>query len=217
MFAALVALLGLTLLSHPGTFVLTVAMIPLLALALAINHRDDRRGAGALLAALGVAGAIVYALYYVHFTGLVVQEVRDLLNGPRNATAAANDRGWEDEYIANRLFVMPFALYFAAACIAGVRLLLTRGRERAIGWLVTALVVTAAAFGVIHVATGLWVRYFVFLTPALAIGLGLGLAWLTMRGRWARGLVWLALAYCTASSLIFWFSVTAGGQRSPYP
>lgn len=216
-FAALVALLGLTLLSHPGTFVLTVAMIPLLALALAVNHRDDRRGAFALLAALGVAGAIVYALYYVHFTGLVVQEVRDLLAGTRNTNGVQNDRGWEDEYIANRLFVMPFALYFAAACIAGVRLLLTRGRERAVGWLIAALIGTAVGFGIIHVATGLWVRYFVFLTPALAIGLGVGLAWLVTRGRWGQGLAWLALTYCAVSSLLFWFSVTAGGQRSPYP
>ncbi len=216
-FALLVALLGLALLSHPGTFVLTVALIPLLALGLAFNHRDDRRGAVALLAALAVAGAVVYALYYVHFTGLVLGEVRNILGGTRDATAGDNDRGWEPAYITNRLFVMPFALYFAAACVAGVRLLFAKGQERALGWLVTAIVVTAGIFAAIHVATGLWVRYFVFLSPALAIGLGVGLAWLASRGRWARGLVWLTLAYCTVSSLLFWFSITATGSRSPYP
>lgn len=216
-FALLVALLGLALLSHPGTFVLTVALIPLLALALALTHRADRRGAVALLAGLAVAGAIVYALYYVHFTGLVLGELRNILGGTRDATAGENDRGWEAAYITNRLFVMPFTLYFAAACITGVRLIFAQGRERALGWLVTAIVVTASIFAAIHVATGLWVRYFVFLTPALAIGLGVGLAWLASRGRWARGIVWLTLAYCTASSLIFWFSITATGNRSPYP
>ena len=112
---------------------------------------------------------------------------------------------------------MPFALYFAAACVAGVRLLFAKGQERALGWLVTAIVVTAGIFAAIHVATGLWVRYFVFLSPALAIGLGVGLAWLASRGRWARGLVWLTLAYCTVSSLLFWFGITATGSRSPYP
>jgi hypothetical protein len=216
-FVLLVGLLGLALLSHPGTFVLTVGLIPLLALALAFNHRADRRGAVALVAALALAGAIVYALYYVHFTGLVLGEVRSILAGTRDATGGGNDRGWEDEYIANRLFVLPFALYFVAACITGARLLFAQGRERVLGWLVTAIIATASIFAVIHVATGLWVRYFVFLTPALAIGLGVGLAWLTTRGRWARGIVWLALAYCTASSLIFWFSVTATPSRSPYP
>jgi len=216
-FALLVALLGLALLSHPGTFVLTVALIPLLALGLASNHRDDRRGAVALLAALAVAGAVVYALYYVHFTGLVLGEVRNILGGTRDVTAGDNDRGWEPAYITNRLFVMPFALYFAAACVAGVRLLFAKGQERALGWLVTAIVVTVGIFAAIHVATGLWVRYFVFLSPALAIGLGVGLAWLASRGRWARGLVWLTLAYCTVSSLLFWFGITATGSRSPYP
>ena len=216
-FALLVALLGLALLSHPGTFVLTVALIPLLALALALTHRDDRRGAVMLLAGLAVAGAIVYGLYYVHFTGLVLGELRTILNGTRDATAGENDRGWEPAYITNRLFVMPFTLYFAAACITGVRLLFAQGRARTLGWLVTAIVVTASVFAAIHVATGLWVRYFVFLTPALAIGLGVGLAWLASRGRWARGLVWLTLAYCTVSSLIFWFSITVGDSRSPYP
>jgi hypothetical protein len=216
-FALLVVLLGLALLSHPGTFVLTVALVPILALALALNHRDDRRGAFALLAALAVAGAIVFALYYVHFTGIVFTAVENLLNGNRVAGGADSDRGWEPAYIGNRLFVMPFALYFVATCITGIRLLFTRGRERTLGWLITAIVVTASIFAAIHVATGLWVRYFVFLTPVLAIGLGVGLAWLTSRGRWARGLVWLALVYCTASSLIFWFSVTATSSRSPYP
>jgi len=92
-FALLVALLGLALLSHPGTFVLTVAMIPILALALALNRRDDRRGAIALLAALAVVGAVVYALYYVHFTGLVLGEVRNTSTGratrPPGTTIAA--------------------------------------------------------------------------------------------------------------------------------
>jgi len=167
--------------------------------------------------ALAVAGASVYALYSVHFTGLVLDEVRGILGGTRDTTVGDNDRGWEPAYIANRLFVLPFALYFAAACITGGRLIFAKGQERALGWLVTAIVVTASIFAAIHVATGLWVRYFVFLTPALAIGLGVGLAWLASRGRWERGLVWPALAYYTASSLIFWFSITTTGSRSPYP
>jgi hypothetical protein len=80
-----------------------------------------------------------------------------------------------------------------------------------------AIVLTSVLFGAVHVTVGVWVRYFVFLIPALAIGLGVGLAWLAARGRWGRGLAALALASCAASSLIFWFTVTAGGGRSPYP
>jgi hypothetical protein len=69
-FAALVVLLALALLSHPGTFVLTLAAIPLLALLLFwVAGRENRRGALALLAALAIAGLIVFLLYYRHFLG----------------------------------------------------------------------------------------------------------------------------------------------------
>jgi hypothetical protein len=217
-FAALVALLALALLSHPGTFVLTIALIPILALALALTtgRENGRRGAVALVAALAFAGALVYLLYYRHFTDLVAGQVRDWLAGTTDATTA-DDRGWEDDYIRLRVFAFPFVLYFAAAWVAGIRLAFARGLARALGWLLIAILVTASIFGAVHVATGVWVRYFVFVSPALAIGAGLALAWATTRGRWGQALAGLALAYGTCASLIFWLSVTIGGQRSPYP
>ena len=217
-FAALTVLLSLALLSHPGTFVLTLIAVPLLAVALFFaNGRADRHGALALLAALGLAGLIVFALYYRHFTGLVGQQAKDLLAGTDTTGDAPTDRGWEGAYIRNRLFVFPFAAYFVVTCAAGLGLLRRAGRERAVGWLIAAIVLTTIIFGAVHVTVGVWVRYFVFLAPALTIGIGVGLAWLAGRGRWGRGLATIALAYCAASSLIFWFTVTAVGGRSPYP
>jgi len=234
-FAALVVLLCLALLSHPGTFVLTLALVPLLALALAATagRGGDRRGALALLAALGVACTVVYALYYRHFTGLVGEQIRSWLADTSAVSDAPTDRGWEDDYIRNRLFTLPFAAYFAAAWVAGVALLRrarraepgdegegdapSRGGRRALGWLLIAILTTASLFAAAHVLTGVWVRYFVFTTPALAIGAALVVAWLTLRGRWGKALAYAALAYCTAATFLFWLSVTAGSARSPYP
>lgn len=217
-FVALTAILSLALLSHPGTFVLTVSAVPLLAFILFFaNGRAERRNALAIGAALTLAGAIVFVLYYRHFTDLVLTQARDLVAGTNTGEAPPEAPGWELAYIRNRLFVFPFAAYFAITCLAALSLLRRAGRERTIGWLVAAIVLTSAIFAAVHVGIGVWVRYFVFLAPALAIGLGVGLAWLASRGRWARGLAALGLAYCAASSLIFWFGVTAAGGRSPYP
>jgi hypothetical protein len=217
-FAALTVVLSLALLSHPGTFVLTVTAVPLLALILFFaNGRAERRNALAIGAALTLAGAIVFALYYRHFTDLVFTQARELIAGSDTGDAPPEAPGWELAYIRNRLFVFPFAAYFTITCLTALGLLRRAGRERTIGWLITAIVLTSAIFAAVHVGIGVWVRYFVFLAPALAIGLGVGLAWLVSRGRWARGLAALGLAYCAASSLIFWFGVTAAGGRSPYP
>jgi hypothetical protein len=219
-FVALVVLMSLALLSHPGTFVLTVVAVPLLAVALyfTVGRDGDRRGAYAIVAALGLAGLLVFALYYRHFVGLVSQQARDLIAGADRPTDAPTDApGWEAAYIGNRLFALPFALYFVVVCATGIGLLFNKGRERVIGWLMASIILTSVLFAAIHVFVGVWVRYFVFLAPALAIGLGLGIAWLTVRGRWGRALATIALVYCAATSVIFWFTVTAAGGRSPYP
>ena len=93
----------------------------------------------------------------------------------------------------------------------------SRGGRRALGWLLIAILTTASLFAAAHVLTGVWVRYFVFTTPALAIGAALVVAWLTLRGRWGKALGYAALAYCTAATFLFWLSVTVGSARSPYP
>lgn len=219
-FAALVLLLSLALLSHPGTFVLTVVAVPLLAMALFITagRNSDRRGSFAIVGALGIAGLIVFALYYRHFVDLVGQQARELFAGTETQPGAPTDApGWEVTYIGNRLFVLPFALYFVVVCATGSSLLFSKGRERMIGWLMASIVLTTVLFAAVHVFVGVWVRYFVFLAPALAIGLGIGIAWLAIRGRWGRALATIALAYTAVTSIAFWFTVTAAGGRSPYP
>src|SRR5262249_5110601 len=156
-FAALVVLLALALLSHPGTFVLTIALVPILAFALALTtgRENGRRGAVALVAALALGGVLVYLFYYRPFTDLVAGQVRDWLAGTSD-TGTPGDRGWEDDYIRLRLFAFPFVLYFAAAWVAGIRLAFGRGLARALGWLQIATLLTAGIFGAVHVATGVW-------------------------------------------------------------
>lgn len=218
-FAALVACLALALLSHPGTFVLTIAVIPILAVGLYVQARaggtaGDRRPALALLAAAALAGVIVYALYYWHYTDLVVDEVRVWVTGaPGGPTDPAPLN--VPSYLWLRLSAFPFALYFVGAWVAVVNLF--RAGRRRLGWLVLAIMATATLFAAVHLAAGVWVRYFAFTAPALAIGAAVCVAWLWERGRLWRGAAYAALAYGTAAGVLFWASITIGASRPPYP
>jgi hypothetical protein len=212
-FGALVVALCLTLLSHPGTFVLTLALIPLLAAVLAVADPANRRGAAVLLAAFGISLLVVYALYYRHFAGLLLDQVRAGLT-PDASAGTADERGWEPAYIRLRVFAFPFLLYFAAAWVAGIRLAVAR---HVLGWTLLAILTTAAVFAAVHVAIGVWVRYFVFVSPALAIGMGLALAWVLRRGTVGRVTAYAVLSYCVAASGFFWITVAVLGRRSPYP
>lgn len=214
-FWGVVVSLCLTLLSHPGTFVLSLALLPILTLALLIGERDGRRDAGVLGAALGIAVVIVFLIYYRHFTGLLVDQVRAYFSD--NDPAAANpnsDRGWEPNYVRLRLFAFPFLLYFLTSIAAGIGLVRRRNR---LGWTILAMLLTAAIFAVIHIAIGVWVRYFVFVAPALALGAGVAAAWAWQHGRLGRVAAYAATAYGTAAMVAFWFGITVLGLRSPYP
>ena len=80
-----------------------------------------------------------------------------------------------------------------------------------------AMLATAAFFGGVHLTVGVWVRYFVFVSPALAISAGLAVAWCLRHGKIGRVAATLALAYTTTAALSFWFAITVAGNRSPYP
>ncbi len=213
LFGALVVALCLTLLSHPGTFVLTLALIPLLAAVLAVVDPTNRRGAAMLLAAFGISLLVVYALYYRHFADLLLDQLRAGFTADASA-GTADERGWEPAYIRLRVFAFPFLLYFAAAWVAGIRLALAR---HVLGWTLLAILTTALVFAAVHVALGVWVRYFVFVSPALAIGMGLALAWVLRRGTLGRVTAYAVLSYCVAASGFFWITVAVLGRRSPYP
>ncbi len=211
----LVVFLSLTLLSHPGTFVLTVALLPPLAIILWLVRRDGRGSALALLGALALSGVVVYLLYYRFFTELLVDSIRSMFTGVAVLPAGADDeRGWEPNYVRLRLFAFPFLLYVTTALIAGIRLARERSR---LGWAILAILATGVCFGIVHLTAGIWVRYFIFVSPALAIAAAIAVAWLWGRGRLGRLLGAAALAYCTVASLAFWFSITVLGNRSPYP
>lgn len=212
----LVVFLSLTLLSHPGTFVLTVALLPLLGLAFGLVQPTERRSVLALAAALILSVLVVYLLYYRFFTTLLIDGVRGMLTGtaPTLPDNADDSRGWEANYVYLRFFALPFLLYFAAALVAGVSL----ARQRiALGWALLALLLTGTIFAIVHITVGVWVRYFVFVSPALAIGAALGVAWFLQRGRLGKIVAYAALAYFTTAGLYFWLTITVLGNRSPYP
>lgn len=211
LFGGLVAALSVTLLAHPGTFVLTMVLVPLLALVLPLARVATWRDSAAALGALALSFAIVYALYYWYFTDMLIDQVRATVEG---TVAFAAERGWEWNYIRLRLFDFPYALYFSAALVAGVAL--ARARN-ILGWAVLAIIGTTALFATLHVVVGVWVRYFVFASPALAIGLGVALAWALGRGKWWRVGGYAVLAGCAIFSLSTWFAIVVIGVRSVYP
>ena len=79
------------------------------------------------------------------------------------------------------------------------------------------MLLTSTIFAIIHIIFGVWVRYFVFLAPALALGAGVSTAWVYRQGRLGRYTAYGALAYGTTAVTLFWFAITVIGQRSPYP
>jgi len=66
--------------------------------------------------------------------------------------------------------------------------------------------VSAALFVAIAQFAGIYVRYNVFVLPALSIGVGLGCAWLARRGVWGVVAVALYLAYVLWVGLSFWYA-----------
>jgi hypothetical protein len=213
LFALLVPLLALPLLSHPSSFVMLCGLVPLLALALTFGTREWRQG-GILLAAFALALLLAYLVYYRHFTVLALDYARNLL-GDDAVRTAEEAPGWEWNYIRWRVFSLPLGLYVLAAFVSPI--LLLRERQRALGWGVLAVLATFVVFAAVHVASGLWVRYFVFLGPALAIGAGLAVAALWRQGRVGRGVAYAALAYGTVTGMALWFTISIGGGRPIYP
>ena len=213
LFALLVPVLALPLLSHPSAFVILCRLVPLLAVALALGTREWRQG-GLVLLAFGLALLLAYLVYYRHFTLLALDYARNL-SGDDAVRTADDAPGWEWNYIRLRIFSLPLGLYFLAAITTPFVLL--RERQRTLGWGLLAVIATFVVFAAVHVVSGLWVRYFVFLGPALAIGAGVAVAWLLRHGRWGRGVAYAALAYGTVTSLVLWFTISIGGGRSIYP
>ncbi|HEY8599293.1 MAG TPA: hypothetical protein VIL85_12730 [Thermomicrobiales bacterium] len=213
LFALLVPVLALPLLSHPSAFVMLCGLVPLLAIALAFGTREWRQG-GLVILAFGLALLLAYLIYYRHFTALALDYARNL-SGDDAVRTADDAPGWEWNYIRLRIFSLPLGLYVLAAITTPVVLL--RERQRALGWGLLAVIATFVLFAAVHVVSGLWVRYFVFLGPALAIGAGIAVAWLLRYGRWGRGVAYAALAYGTVASLVLWFTISIGGGRSIYP
>lgn len=212
---ALAGVLTVALLSHPGTFVLTLALLPVLAGALTIGQHGRRRGVAALALACGAAVAIAYALYYRHFAGLLLDQLRAAAVGADVLPAGVSaDRSWVPAYIGRRVFALPFLLYFTLTWVAGIGLAFAR---RPLGWALLAILLTATAFAAVHVVAGVWVRYFVFVSPALAMGTGVALGWLVRRGRWGQVVTYVTLTYGLAAASHFWLGVAVIGKRSPYP
>ncbi len=212
LFGLLVLVLALPLLSHPSSFVILCGFVPVLIGCLVLSGRDWRQG-GLVALAFGLALLLVYLLYYRHFTALAIDYARNL-SGDAAVRTTDDAPGWERNYILLRVFSLPLGLYLLATIAAPFMLW---RQQRRLAWGLLAVIVTFILFAAVHVLSGLWVRYFVFLTPAEAIGTGVVLGWLWRQPRWGRVVTWALLAIGTLVSLYFWYTITLGGGRSIYP
>jgi hypothetical protein len=162
----------------------------------------SRRQALTLLGLFGLTLAIVFAIYYRHYIGLIGEILQRITAARSEQPAEA--LGWQGglgaEWRRTEQALGWLALPLALAGLPGLwRPASLTGRLIA-GWLAA-----AALFGLIGLLLGLTVRYHFFALLGLAVTGGWALAWLGRHGwpgRLAAGLLatgWLV------GSLLFWY------------
>lgn len=193
-------------LSHIGNLIVMTTLLAALAVELALRAPGavDRQQARALIVAVVAGTVLTFLLYYVDFTALLFGEFVGLLEKKfGGGLRVAGTLDFQKVPVAISAAVI-------AGGIAGVLITYTRLarelippllRRGLIAWLVS-----AAIFVLIAQFAGIYVRYNVFVLPALALGVGLGCAWLVRRGIWAQLATAGYLGYVVWTGLVYWMS-----------
>ncbi len=190
--------------SHIGNLIVMTAFLAAFALALWLWAPDAaaRQNARALALAIVAGIALSFALYYVDFTGLLWNEFVGLLQKKFGGGLR----------VAGTLAFAKVPVAISAAVIVGGLAGTAVGWKQIAPLLQRALLawfLSAALFVAIAQFAGIYVRYNVYALPALALGVGIGCAWLTTRGKWtyaAYAALVFYLAYVIWVGLSFWFT-----------
>jgi hypothetical protein len=193
------ALFSAALLSHIGVSILALAWLGLAWLALAVTRRLDgptwRRLTSTLV--LGGLAGLVFVYGPVVLSHLAIVTRLDF-GGEGVAPAPAYNliaKAWWIAYT-------PLGLLLAAAGLALLRpLRLPLGAAELLGaWAGAALL-----FWAVEMATGLQVRYLVFLTPIACLLAGLSLSWLAERRAYGRVAAWVLTLALLVGGAAGWF------------
>ena len=186
--------------SHIGNLIVMTTLLTTFAVVLWVSPIDTatRLKARALLLTVLVGGTLTFLLYYIDFVVLLWNEFVGLLQKKFGGGLR----------VAGTLNFAKVPVAVSNAVIAGGLLGTAVTWREQPGLLKRALLawfLSAALFVAIAQFAGIYVRYNVFVLPALSIGMGLGCAWLARRGVWGYVVVALYLAYVIWVGLSFWY------------
>lgn len=186
--------------SHIGNLIVMTAFLVTLAVVCWIWKPDEnaRRNALALGLAVAAGAVLTFALYYSDFTGLLLQEFTGLLQLKfAGGLRVAGTLAFSKVPVAISTAVIVGGL---AGTALGWKNTLPLFQRALLAWFLSAtLFVATAQFA------GIYVRYNIYVLPALSLGVGIGCAWFAPRGRWAYAGIGLFLAYVIWVGLSFWF------------
>jgi len=189
--------------SHIGNLIVMTALLLTLALAVWLQPLDEsaRRNARALAWAVGAGAALAFGLYYIDFSGLLLSEFTGLLQQKfGGGLRVAGTLNFAKVPVAISAAVIVGGI---GGAIVGWKTLPSLFQRALLAWFLS-----AALFVVIAQFAGIYVRYNIYALPALSLGVGIGGAWLTARGKWtfaAYAALALYLAYVLWVGLSFWF------------
>lgn len=212
----LVVLFILVFLGHIGSFINTAMLGLLIIPVLWWLARDDaeRRGVRWLLGAGLAAAAFVGVFYYTAFWDMVVEQITGIatvgLTGvterapiPRTTTLRVL---WNEGLIIHYGF-FPILLAFIGAFLAATGSL-RRSILPPLLWL-TFFVATFQGLIPLVTLSSITTRWLTFAGWAIAVGCAIGLAYFWRRGRTARLVSLLMLAYVSWLSVIVWIDAMA--------
>jgi hypothetical protein len=224
-----VALLLLAVLAHPGTVLLTVALLGALVVTAGLAPLKDwpRPAAGRWALAGVLALVLTAALYYSYFAptmwdslqqmgqGANVEKpthggilVRGQVNDPGLGLQPVEVFGRAEAVLAGarelaaeaRAYYHTAPLVLALAALVGLAL-----ERRALAVRLAGLAfVIALLFAVVGLVANLYVRFNYFLLPFVAIGAAWWLVRLSRHGWAGRAVVALASLYLLSAGLVFW-------------
>jgi hypothetical protein len=201
-FALTGALLAFALLSHIGVSILAIAWLGLAWLALIWRRALAPADLLRLTAALGLAGLAGLALVYGPALALKIEETSRV--GERVASEGYASYGliWRAFQIS--FYAIGLLLIAPGAILAPRALRLPPGVAEIGGaWVAAALI-----FLGVELATGLQVRYLVFLAPVACLLIGLALDWLAARGRIASAAAWALAVAMVLQGCASWYNGT---------
>lgn len=186
LWTALAAALFLTFLGAYGILIAAVSVVGIFIVGALIGGPADlRRRAVGLAAALALAGAAAFVVYYIHFVDILLTPAGGVDTGvqrPADPGAALLD-------LLSRRLEPNLGLPALVLAVAGW--LSRAGQGRGLGLLVLATAAAGLGFAAISLVAGENIRYALLFAPPVAVGAGLFLGALAGRGR--AGGVWSML------------------------